>query len=136
MNATEQQSDLPKESVRSPGATKVHRLGIGKVVPLLMFADDLLVMSTSPVGLQQQPDALHGFCDSRELTGNAANIGFAEHCLSLKTLKDVTSCTVEMCCKGFAGSSIWDSPLIMMHSLVCHQHLKRGAKLQTQHCMH
>lgn len=47
-------------------------LGTGKLVPLLMFADDLLVLSTSATGLQNQLDALQDFCTQRNLAVNTA----------------------------------------------------------------
>jgi len=42
----------------------------GILVPLLLYADDLILMSTSPEGLQRQLDALASFCEQRQLTGN------------------------------------------------------------------
>ena len=35
----------------------------GVVVPLLLYADDLILMSTTAAGLQKQLDALTSFCD-------------------------------------------------------------------------
>ena len=43
---------------------------LGTMVPLLLYADDLILMSTSKEGLQQQLDALAGFCEQRQLTVN------------------------------------------------------------------
>ena len=40
------------------------------LVPLLLYADDLILMSTTAAGLQKQLDALASFCKSRELTVN------------------------------------------------------------------
>ena len=37
----------------------------GVLVPLLLYADDLILMSTSAAGLQKQLDALASFCDQR-----------------------------------------------------------------------
>ncbi|KAL3146185.1 hypothetical protein ABBQ32_14176 [Trebouxia sp. C0010 RCD-2024] len=42
----------------------------GVLVPLLLYADDLILMSTSAAGLQKQLDALASFCDQRQLTVN------------------------------------------------------------------
>lgn len=42
----------------------------GVLVPLLLYADDLILMSTSAAGLQKQLDALALFCDQRQLTVN------------------------------------------------------------------
>ena len=42
----------------------------GVLVPLLLYADDLILMSTTAVGLQKQLDALASFCDQRQLTVN------------------------------------------------------------------
>lgn len=47
-------------------------LGTGRLVPLLMFKDDLLVLSISATGLQNQLDALQDFCTQRNLTVNTA----------------------------------------------------------------
>ena len=42
----------------------------GVLVPLLLYADDLILVSTSVAGLQKQLDALASFCDQRQLTVN------------------------------------------------------------------
>jgi hypothetical protein len=39
-------------------------------VPMLLYADDLLLISTSPQGLQTYLDTLHSFCDSSDLCVN------------------------------------------------------------------
>ena len=38
--------------------------------PLLLYADDLIIMSTTAAGLQRQLDALQQFCDQRQLSVN------------------------------------------------------------------
>ena len=43
---------------------------IGELVPLLLYADDLVLMSTSKEGLQRQIDALADFCAGRQLEVN------------------------------------------------------------------
>ena len=43
---------------------------IGELVPLLLYADDLILMSTSKEGLQRQIDALADFCAGRQLEVN------------------------------------------------------------------
>ena len=43
---------------------------IDYLVPLLLYADDLILISTSAAGLQRQLDALQGFCEQRQLTVN------------------------------------------------------------------
>ena len=40
----------------------------GVLVPLLFYADDLIMMSTTAAGLQKQLEALASFCDQRRLT--------------------------------------------------------------------
>ena len=40
----------------------------GVMVPLLLCADDLILMSESVAGLQKQLDALASFCEERQLT--------------------------------------------------------------------
>ena len=42
----------------------------GILDPLLLYADDLILMSTSPEGLQRQLDALASFCEQRQLIVN------------------------------------------------------------------
>ena len=37
---------------------------------MLMYADDLILMSESAAGLQKQLDALASFCEERQLTVN------------------------------------------------------------------
>ena len=43
---------------------------MGVMVPLLLYADDLILMSESAAGLQKQLDALASFCEARQLTVN------------------------------------------------------------------
>ena len=43
---------------------------MGVMVPLLLYADDLILMSESASGLQKQLDALASFCERRVLTVN------------------------------------------------------------------
>ena len=43
---------------------------MGVMVPLLLYADDLILMSESAEGLQKQMDALASFCEQRQLTVN------------------------------------------------------------------
>ena len=40
------------------------------LIPLLLYADDLILMSTTEAGLQRQLDALPSFCAERQLTVN------------------------------------------------------------------
>ena len=44
----------------------------GALNPLLLYADDLTIMSTTPAGLQRQLNALQLFCKQRQLTVNLA----------------------------------------------------------------
>ena len=43
---------------------------MGVMTPLLLYADDLTLMSESASGLQKQLDALASFCEQRQLTVN------------------------------------------------------------------
>ena len=43
---------------------------MGVVVPLLLYADDLILMSETAAGLQKQLDALASFCSQRQLAVN------------------------------------------------------------------
>ena len=43
---------------------------MGLMVPLLLYADDLILISESAPGLQKQLDALASFCEQRQLTVN------------------------------------------------------------------
>ena len=43
---------------------------MGVMVPLLLYADDLILMSESASGLQEQLDALASFCEQRQLAVN------------------------------------------------------------------
>ena len=61
-------SDAPVLPVRMP-----HRgILLGRRVPLLLYADDAGLMSTTPQGLQNQLSALHAFCTARSLTVSVA----------------------------------------------------------------
>ena len=44
----------------------------GLLIPLLLYADDLTIKSTTPAGLQRQLNALQLFCEQRQLTVNLA----------------------------------------------------------------
>ena len=44
----------------------------GVLIPLLLYADDLTIMSTTPEGLQRQLNALQLFCEQRQLSVNLA----------------------------------------------------------------
>ena len=44
----------------------------GALIPLLLYAGDLTIMSTTPAGLQRQLNALQLFCEQRQLTVNLA----------------------------------------------------------------
>ena len=44
----------------------------GRRIPPLLFADDMLLISTSPAGLRAQLLALQSYCDGKKLTVNAA----------------------------------------------------------------
>ena len=43
---------------------------MGVMVPLLLYADDLMLMSESMAGLQKQLNAPASFCEQRQLTVN------------------------------------------------------------------
>jgi hypothetical protein len=44
----------------------------GHPVPPMLFADDMLLISTSPAGLRAQLSSLQSYCDAKKLTVNAA----------------------------------------------------------------
>ncbi len=44
----------------------------GVLIPMLLYADDLIIMSTTAAGLQRQLDALQQFCHQRQLSVNLA----------------------------------------------------------------
>ena len=44
----------------------------GVLIPLLLYADDLIIMSTTAAGLQRPLDALQQFCHQRQLSVNLA----------------------------------------------------------------
>ncbi len=44
----------------------------GVPIPLLLYADDLIIMSTTAARLQRQLDALQQFCHPRQLSVNLA----------------------------------------------------------------
>ena len=49
---------------------------MGIMVPLLLYADNLFLMSESASGLQKQLDALASFCEQRQLTVNLSKTTF------------------------------------------------------------
>ena len=44
----------------------------GILIPLLLYIDDLIIMSSTAAGLQRQLDALQQFCHQRQLSVNLA----------------------------------------------------------------
>ena len=46
---------------------------IDTLIPLLLCADDLILLSTTEAGLQRQPAAVSSFCAERQLTVNLSN---------------------------------------------------------------
>jgi len=81
---------------------------MGFMVPLLLYADDLILMSESASGLQKQLDALASFC---EQTVNLHSISARQKWWSLKPGKVtcVTLCSVVQLWKGWRATSIWGS---------------------------
>ena len=55
-----------------PAALAQLPLLCGSPVPPLLFADDMLLISTSPAGLNAQLQSLQTYCDAKKLTVNAA----------------------------------------------------------------
>ena len=75
---------------------------MGVMVPLLLYADDLNLMSESASGLQKQLDALASFCEQRQLSAR-------QKWWSLKPGKVtcVTLCSVVQLWNGWRATSIW-----------------------------
>ena len=48
----------------------------GVLIPLLLYADDLIIMSTTTAGVQRQLDVLQQFCHQRQLSVNLAKSGY------------------------------------------------------------
>ncbi len=46
------------------------RMLLETLIPLLLYADDLILMSTTASGLQKQLDVLASFCETHQLTVN------------------------------------------------------------------
>lgn len=46
----------------------------GTWIPLLLYADDIVLISDSPQGLQQHVDALHAYVEDREWSVNLGNL--------------------------------------------------------------
>jgi hypothetical protein len=55
-----------------PPALSQLPLLYGYTVPPLLFADDMLLLSTSVAGLNAQLQSLQAYCDAKKLTVNAA----------------------------------------------------------------
>ena len=63
----------------------------GRRVPPLLYSDDLVLLSTSPAGVQRQLNALHAYSNAWGLTGNAGKtkvVVFARRCQSAASLAD------------------------------------------------
>lgn len=61
-------SDAPVLPIRMPH----KRILLGMRVPLLLYADNAGVMSTTPQGLQNQLSLLHAFCTAQSLNVKVA----------------------------------------------------------------
>ena len=59
---------LEKRLLNTPGIDAPEL--IDTLIPLLLYADDLILMSTTEAGVQRQLDALSSFCAERQLTVN------------------------------------------------------------------
>ena len=59
---------LEKHLLNTPGIDAPEL--IDTPIPLMLYADDLILMSTTEAGLQRQLDALSSFCAERQLTVN------------------------------------------------------------------
>ena len=77
---------------------------MGVMVPLLLYADDLILMSESAAGLQKQSNALASFCEECQLTVNLSKTKVAvfEHRQS-----DATLCLMVQLWKGWRATSTW-----------------------------
>ena len=63
--------ELHVQRTVSPALAQLPQL-CGSPVPPLLFADDMLLMSTSAAGLNAQLQSLQTYCDAKKLTVNAA----------------------------------------------------------------
>ena len=61
---------LEKHLLQTAGIDAPALSALGELVPLLLYADDLILISTTAKGLQRQLDALASFCHSRQLDVN------------------------------------------------------------------
>jgi hypothetical protein len=87
----------------------------GILAPLLLYANDLILMSTSPEELQLQLDALASFCEQRQLKVNLSKTKLVYsgsnhlsspgvvHCLTSVLLNGCKVCIESACnCTGHA----------------------------------
>ena len=79
---------------------------MGVMVPLLLYADDLILMSDSASGLQKQLDALASFCEQRQLTVNLSKTKVAVF-ETRQSDGSVTLCSVGQLWNGWRATSIW-----------------------------
>ena len=78
---------------------------MGVMVPLLLYADDLILMSESAEGLQKQMDALASFCEQRQLTVNLSKtkmVVFEANTVMYQTLFLIVHLS-----KAWTTTSIW-----------------------------
>ena len=61
---------LEQHLLQTAGIDAPTLSALREVVPLLLYADDLILISTTAKGLQQQLDALASFCQARQLDVN------------------------------------------------------------------
>ena len=64
--------DFEQHVARTAGAAAQLPLLCGRRVPPLLFADDMLLLASTPAGLNAQLAALQSYCDAKKLTVNAA----------------------------------------------------------------
>ena len=78
---------------------------MGVMVPLLLYADDLILMSESASGLQKQLDALASFCEQRQFAVNLSKTKVVVFQPGKVTC--VTLCSVVQLWNGWRATSIW-----------------------------
>ena len=88
---------------------------MGVIVPLLLYADNLLLMFESASGLQKQLDALASFCEQRQLTVNLSKTKVVT--FESNKVLCVTSGSMVQWSNVWTATSIWG--LVFMPPRVC-----------------
>ena len=117
---------LKKQLLETPNITAPRLMGI--IVPPLLYANVLILMSESAAGLHKQLDALASFCEKSQLAVNLSNDkGGGMQCTNPSDL------VLDSTLRGWTAKSIW--ALSLMPPQTCRLGQLSWWQLPERHCL-